>query len=108
MTNAEKLLKDLKHGVRRVVINTEYGGFSLSGRAEDQYKQLAGITDPDWYCREVARDDPYLVKVVEELGEAANGSYAYLKVVEIPGDVDWELNEYDGREWIAEVHRTWS
>jgi len=30
-----------------------------------------------------------------------------LKIVEIPDDVDWEINEDDGSEWIAEKHRTW-
>jgi hypothetical protein len=38
----------------------------------------------------------------------ANGTYANLKVVTIPGDVDWEIGEYDGMEWVAEKHRTWS
>jgi hypothetical protein len=58
--------------------------------------------------RDVARDDPYLVAVVEELGDAASGRHAELKVVEIPSNVDWEIDEYDGKEWIAEKHRTWS
>ena len=57
--------------------------------------------------RDVARDDPYLVQVVEELGSEANGRYAKLKVVEIPADVEWEIEEYDGSEWISEKHRTW-
>lgn len=58
--------------------------------------------------RDVARDDPYLVQVIEELGARANGRHAKLKVVEIPADVDWEIDEYDGDETIAEKHRTWS
>lgn len=33
--------------------------------------------------------------------------HADLKIVEIPPDVDWEINEYDGVEWVAETHRTW-
>ena len=56
---------------------------------------------------DIARDDPYLVQVVEELGERANGRHANLKVVEIPADVDWQIEEYDGSEWVAEKHRTW-
>jgi hypothetical protein len=27
--------------------------------------------------------------------------------VDIPDDVKWEIEEYDGNEWVAEVHRTW-
>jgi len=66
-------------------------------------------SDQVFYDRDVARDDPYLAQVVRELGpELASGRYAELKVVEIPADVDWEIEEYDGAEWIAEKHRTWS
>ena len=49
-----------------------------------------------------------LIDVVDELGEDANGKHADLKIVEVPADVKWELKEYDGNEWIAEEHRTWS
>lgn len=58
--------------------------------------------------RDLARDDPYLVQVVEELGAGANGRHAELKIVEIPADVAWEIDEYDGNETVAEKHRTWS
>lgn len=108
MTETEKFLQDLKTGMRHVVINDCYGGFGLSERACLQYKQLAGITDTAWYDHEVARDDPYLVKIVKELGMAANGAHANLKIVEIPGDVEWHVGEYDGVEWVAENHRTWT
>jgi hypothetical protein len=57
--------------------------------------------------REIERNDPVLVQVVEELGDKANGNYAELKVVEIPDDVEYFIEEYDGLEHIAEVHRTW-
>lgn len=63
--------------------------------------------DKDFYDKEVDRADPDLVQVVEELGEDANGGFAELSVVEIPDEVDYQIEEYDGREWIAEVHRTW-
>lgn len=51
---------------------------------------------------------PELIKVVEEMGDAANGSCANLKIVEIPDDVEWDVEEYDGNEWISEKHSTWS
>lgn len=108
MTDAQKFLNDLKTGVRYVVINDCYGGFGLSDRAIKEYKKLAGITDTSFYDRDIPRDDAYLVKVVRELGMGANGAHANLKIVEIPGDVDWLVQEYDGAEWIAEAHRTWS
>jgi hypothetical protein len=57
--------------------------------------------------RDIKRNDPALVKTVEKLKGEADGRYAKLQVVEIPDDVDWEVEEYDGSEWIAEKHRTW-
>jgi hypothetical protein len=59
------------------------------------------------YDRDIPRDDPVLVQVVEELGEKADGRHASLKVVEIPDGVSYEIAEYDGSEHIAETHRTW-
>lgn len=108
MNNKQKFLDELKTGVRYVVINDCYGGFGLSERARAEYLRLAGITDPSWYDREIPRDDPYLVKIVKELGIGANGPHSNLKIVEIPGDVEWLVQEYDGAEWVAEKHRTWN
>lgn len=107
MTEAEKFIEKLK-GVQQIVINDCYGGFGLSEHAIREYKKMAGITDNDFYDRDIPRDDPYLVKVVKSLGMSANGAHANLKIVEIPGDVEWLVQEYDGVEWIAEKHRTWS
>ena len=56
---------------------------------------------------DIERNDPILVQVVEELGEEANGKHATLKVVEIPDDIEWYIEEYDGCERVAEKHRTW-
>ncbi len=53
------------------------------------------------------RSDPDLVAVVEEMGASANGWAAELKVVEVPDDAEWFVDDYDGREWVAEKHRTW-
>ena len=53
------------------------------------------------------RHDPALVQVVEEMGDKADGDYADLDVVNIPDDVDYVVEEYDGMEHIAEAHRTW-
>ena len=54
------------------------------------------------------RNDPVLISVVEELGEKANGEFADLSIVEVPDDVSWEIDEYDGIESVHEVHRVWS
>lgn len=92
----------------KIVINTRHGGFGLSEEAETKYKGILGITDGDYYPSvDATRDCPVLVALVEEMGERANSCYSQLVVVEIPDDVDWYIEEYDGMEWIAEVHRTW-
>lgn len=62
-----------------------------------------------YYCGrdDVKRNDPDLIKIVKKLGKKANGQHAELKIVRIPNGVEWEVEEYDGVEWIAEKHRTW-
>jgi hypothetical protein len=45
---------------------------------------------------------------VEELGAAANGHGAELRVVEIPDDVQWEITAEGGIEHVSEVHLTWA
>lgn len=108
MKNEEHpLIKELR-GIRRVVINNCYGGFGLSYEAVDMYKEMAGLTENDFCHTDIERDDPYLVEVVKRLGAKANGAHASLKIVEIPADVSWHIAEYDGNEWVAEDHRTWS
>ena len=72
------------------------------------YARARGILTEDFSVYELERDDTTLVAVVETLGKKAASSFASLKVVEIPADVKYTIEEYDGSEWIAEVHRTWS
>jgi len=93
----------------KVVINDCYGGFSLSKEGDARYAEIKGIVlSKDFYSRiDIERDDPALVQLVEENKDKYEGSYASLKVVEIPDDVEWEIEEYDGKEWVAEKHRTW-
>lgn len=90
----------------QVVINTRHGGFGLSDTAQLLYLELAGYNIPQYHW-EIPRDDPHLVQVVLRLGDAVNTNYSKLKVVTIPDDVEWTIEEYDGMEWIAEAHRTW-
>jgi len=61
-----------------------------------------------WYRDyKLARNDPILVQVVEEMGDKASGRCAKLAIVEIPDDVEWIVEEHDGMEWVAEKHRIW-
>ena len=121
----------------KIVINEDFGGFSLSKEAFEMLLKRKGIeyeivesttfgylkesfydkghagdeshyiSDYDFISSD-QRSDEDLVAVIEALGKKANGPRASLKVVEIPDDVDWYIEEYDGREHVAERHRTWS
>ena len=89
----------------KVVINDCHGGFGLTEAALNEYKIRKGITDENFWYYNIPRDCPVLVEMVEQ-GDAG-GVYSDLKIVEIPDDVNWYIEEYDGLEHIAERHRTW-
>jgi hypothetical protein len=103
----------------KIAVNRGYGGFSLSERAADRlgiaYWQPTlgmvhvdngafGITSENTYAH---RTDPRLLALIEEMGAEINGACAHIAIIEIPDDVQWEIEEYDGNEWVSEVHRTW-
>ena len=88
----------------KVVINKCFGGYSLS---EEAYKFLNIPWDGYGYEFIEDRSNPALVKCVEALGKNASGELSSLKVVEIPDDVEWEINEYDGLESVVGQHREW-
>lgn len=116
----------------KVVINRCYGGFGLSEETTDALLQRKGIqfqkvnsstfivhyyqagVEPstETYINTFEyfdnRTDPDLIAVVEQFGKRANDRSAELKIIEIPDDVEWQISEHDGMEWVAEKHRTWS
>lgn len=65
----------------------------------------------DWsknlYLNYEYRNDPILIEVVEELGEKANGRFSNLVVVDIPDNIDYVIDDYDGIETLHENVRTW-
>lgn len=117
----------------KVAINTDFGGFGLSDAAFEKlldrkgvpfekskndrygmvnYYQPGHLDENDYYISPYEfygdRADPDLIAVIEEFGSRADSNYSSLKIVEIPDDVDWFIDEYDGRETIHEKHRTWA
>ena len=113
----------------KIVINEDFGGFGLSDAAIREYALRKGYTLVEEVCeqfghtnfykgeisddnlfwdRDIPRNDELLVEIVQRMGAAANGRFSSLKIVEIPDDVNWFIAEYDGREHVAERHRTWS
>lgn len=124
----DEFIQELK-GTRSVIINTEFGGFLLSSDAKKEYLKRSQIEytiisrgdrnsdlvygplivvdgDPIWEDK-LSRDDLTLVSVVQDLGELANGVNCKLKIVKIPADIDWVIEDYDGREYVVERHRFW-
>ena len=112
----------------KVVVNACFGGFGLSHDAIMRYGELANINiirvegeipsichyykdevneDNYFSTYEFERDDPILVQVVEEMGEAADGDMAELRIADVPDGIDWYIDEYDGVETDREIHRTW-
>jgi len=83
-------------------VNKDYGEKTNSFNNEDYDLGF----DKYSYGKEF-RIDKDLIKVIETLGNDADGNYASLDIVEIPNDIEWEINEYDGSETIEEVHRSW-
>lgn len=97
----------------KVAINDCYGGFRLSEKALRLYSVhkfgedvvealrngLARINGLNTYTDEF-RSDPVLIEVIEELGEEANGAGASIIIKEIPDDAEWEIEEYDGKEYL--------
>lgn len=91
----------------RVVYNDKHGGFSLSDAAERLLRErlpglpsyLGGLED--------FRHHPELVRVVEELGEAASGQFARLRIHVLMG-TRYRLREYDGWETVVETEDEWT
>ena len=89
----------------KVVVNRVFGNFRIP-------KKL--VKELGWYCvyfsgKPDGYDDrtaPDLIAALERMIE--NGEKIWpLEIVEVPDDVDLYIEEYDGKEWIAETHRTW-
>ena len=93
----------------KIVVNKAFGGFRIP---EKLVKELGwycvyfkgGESDDDPSYDEHA--DPELIAALERMIE--NGEIiGPLKIVEIPDDVNWYIEDYDGIETIHEVHRSW-
>lgn len=103
----------------KVVVNSCYGGSSLSRKAVLLGRELSG--DPEWCPQSIKGDrydcgskltsdygyftiprhDPILVKVVELLGKEASGTCAELTVQTIQSNM-YYIDEYDGFESVVE------
>ena len=92
----EYILSDENDDSLFVICNTKYLG------------EVTNELDDDFYYGDISRTDENLIKVVKELGSEANSKFSDLKIVEIPDDVEWDIDDYDGIDTIHEIHRSWS
>lgn len=95
-------VEDNENGLFLDYFTKDLGKIINSKDLNDEIYEKYGFRDKD-----ICRTDEELIKVVEKLGEEANTSCSSLKIIEIPDDIDWIIEEYDGMEWVAERHRTW-
>ena len=100
----------------KIVINRCYGGFGLSDQCAIALGAILKQVG-DFFYQEFPKgkkDEDYrtnakLIKFMETKGsEWCSGSFAKLKVVEVPDGVKWKIKNYDGMETIEEVHRSWN
>lgn len=96
------------HGI--AISDTEHPESTKDGAlSAKRFAALAGGRyHASWVRNDEHRSHPLVVRVVEELGPAASGQFAKLTVVEVPDGVDFEIDEYDGRETVRERSRSWS
>ena len=107
---AAKLLKE--KGVK-ITFNGEYysdgsGPKETYGHEESHHlsNENFGINNDENY--DAWRVDERLIEVIEKLGEENVGTrLSRIRIKEIPDDVEWYIDDYDGIETIHEAHRSW-
>jgi hypothetical protein len=102
----------------KIVINRCWGGFSLSKKVlnklgidcEDyDYVENGSFGIVDEHNYQAYRAHPPLIEAILEVGlyESA-GPHSQLKIVEVPDDLKWYIDDYDGMEVVHEVHQSFS
>ena len=108
----------------KVVINNGLGGFHLGYKAEEWLIENKGWKEEDYHTCDVSqkvivgcycdddiqrsfRSHPDVIEAVELFQSKGGGYCKDLKIVEIPDDIDWYIEDHRGYETIHEQHRTW-
>jgi hypothetical protein len=107
--------------MKKVAYNACYGGFSISKKAiawlienEKDTLEKDGLldklhTDTFSYVSDGLRSHPSLIKVIETLGQEANGMYARLSIKKLDDDALYRITEYDGFEDVETPNQlNWS
>lgn len=100
----------------KIAVNRCFGGFSLTKEVYEElgieWDDYGFLTNEDLNIEsendKKYRSDERLIKAIENIGtEKSSGMCSNIAIVSIPDDVEWEIEEYDGQEWVSEKHRTW-
>lgn len=98
---------------RKVTLGGDFPLYQTKDYGDVYYLDYKGDHD-EWNSTffdtdHIERDDEILIEIVEQLGAEANGFLAQLRVVEIPDDSYYHIDEYDGYETVyysaSEIHR---
>jgi hypothetical protein len=84
----------------KIVYNACFGGFGLSDKAVERYRELTGQVADRW---NINRADPALAQVVEELGDEANTRFSDLQIADVPAGTKYRIDEYDGNESVMTI-----
>lgn len=121
----------------KIAINKCYGGFSVSREVVDKlrakghkitvegeyYSDGSGPCEHgDRYGYHLHNEDfgietkefdfyafrvhPDLIEAIET-SENPNGQCSEIKIITIPDNIEWTIDEYDGIETVHEQHRSW-
>ena len=112
-----KLTMKMENIKMKVVINNSFAEFEVNGKCVKSL-EIKGYEIGDFIENEtfgINSDNEFMyrshkdfIDTLEAIG-LENASYYQnkLKIVEIPDDIEWTIQNEDGIEWIAEKHRTW-
>ena len=116
----------------KVAVNKEHGGFSISQEVVDILKrkgvkcqfyegEISSFFNPKEYGYHIRNETffldkslpydahrafPPLIEAIEEAKDP-NGKFAKIEIIDIPDDIEWYIDDYDGYETIRESHKTW-
>lgn len=90
-----KIVKD--DGFLKYAVATKYHGRVANNLPPEDILDLDGKY----------REDATLIEVVEKLGKEANTIISDLRVVEIPDDLDYMIDNYDGIETLHQRVQEW-
>lgn len=109
-TVSREVVEKLRAKGHKIIIDGEFYNDGSGPRTDGDrwgyhiYNENFGIDDENHYAH---RSHPDLIKAIEE-SKNPSGSLSKIEIVEIPDNVKWEIDDYNGMESVHETHRIWS